>query len=227
MSLPILAPTHRTPQNRCPEGVDRDRQIEALPGPRRRAQRDRSPLYGDLGARTGLRAADIEEIGPLDDQLLGLAEELIEGPVLATVEERTGVRLIPITSARRDVETGGAELDEHVSDPGRHSDSKANAALPDKIDNDAGDTHLIGHAAPTHHKRQPPQQEARGRPAGRTPSRSASSTGARHWEKRVESFVVVHDIPVIRGHGEVEFVGRERRPMLAERAGRGDQRAPC
>ena len=72
-------------------------------------------LYGDLGARTGLRAADIEEIGPLDDQLLGLAEELIEGPVLATVEERIrrAIEDSHHECTRRDVETGGAELDEH------------------------------------------------------------------------------------------------------------------
>ena len=103
-------------EHRCPEGVDRDRQIEALPeGLDGGHHAIDLLLHGDLGARTGLRAADIEEIGPLDDQLLGLAEELIEGPVLATVEERIrrAIEDSHHECTRRDVETGGAELDEH------------------------------------------------------------------------------------------------------------------
>ena len=116
MSLPILAPTlqdsSKPMPGRCrPRSADRS----AAGGPRRRAHAIDLLLHGDLGARTGLRAADIEEIGPLDDQLLGLAEELIEGPVLATVEERIrrAIEDSHHECTRRDVETGGAELDEH------------------------------------------------------------------------------------------------------------------
>ena len=107
-------------EHRCPEGVDRDRQIEALPeGLDGGHHAIDLLLHGDLGTRTGLRAADIEEIGPLDDQLLGLAEELIEGPVLATVEEgiRRAIEDSHHECTRRDVETGGAELDEHHRRP--------------------------------------------------------------------------------------------------------------
>ena len=46
--------------------------------------------FADLVAGTGLHTADVEEVGTVDDELLGLLEEVVESVVATLVEERVG-----------------------------------------------------------------------------------------------------------------------------------------
>ncbi len=56
---------------------------------------------GDLGTGPGLHPADVEEVGALVDELLGLGEEAVEVEVRPWSKNESGVRLrMPITSAR-------------------------------------------------------------------------------------------------------------------------------
>jgi hypothetical protein len=65
--------------HRGPPGVDRDRHVEAG-----RQDRDGTDdavellILGDLWPRAGLHPPDVEEVGPIDDQLLGPLAQRVE-----------------------------------------------------------------------------------------------------------------------------------------------------
>ncbi len=76
---------------------------------------------GDLVPRPRLHSADVEQIGAVDDELLGLAKEVVEAVVAALVEERVG-RAVEDAHHERpggDVVPGVAELHLHGGEPSR------------------------------------------------------------------------------------------------------------
>ena len=92
MSLPITAPTANAAL-----ATDARHVSTEIGHVEPRAQRvdrrhDAIELFGfaDLVAGTGLHAADVEEVGTVDDELLGLLEEVVESVVATLVEERVG-----------------------------------------------------------------------------------------------------------------------------------------
>ena len=106
----------RLADHRGPPGVDRERQVEAG---RQRLDGGHDPLellgLGDLVAGPGLHPADVEEVGAVGDQLLGLAQEGVEVEVGALVEERVGgaVEDAHHDGPVGDVEAVGAEGQQH------------------------------------------------------------------------------------------------------------------
>ena len=111
----------RRVQHRRAPGVDRDRHVEAR---RERLDRGNDPveLLGlpHLRTRTGLHAADVEELGARDDELLGTGEEGVERPRRAAVVER--VRR-PVEDAHhhrvaRDVDRSVTEAQGGIRDDG-------------------------------------------------------------------------------------------------------------
>ena len=88
--------------DRGPGGVDRQGHVEA--GVERLDGRDHPVellLLGHVGTGAGLDPADVEDVGPFGDQLLGPAEEGVEVPVAPLSKNESGVRLrMPITRAR-------------------------------------------------------------------------------------------------------------------------------
>ena len=109
-------------EHRRAPGVDRDRRLESLPQGLDGGD-DTIDLLGSghFGPGPGLDPADVEKVRALIDQQFRLAQERVEIPVSARVEE--GVRS-PIEDAhhqcpRGDVETSLAQLNEHRPDPTR------------------------------------------------------------------------------------------------------------
>ncbi len=119
-------------RDRGPPRVDRDRHVEA------RAQRldgrhDALELLGlgDLVAGPRLHSADVEQIGAVDDELLGLPQEVVEAVVAALVEERVG-RAVQDAHHERpggDVVAGVSELHLHGGEPSRRHRSTTQVAV--------------------------------------------------------------------------------------------------
>ena len=90
-----------------PPGVDAERDVEAgvqgLDG-------GDDPLellvLAHLGPRSGLHAADVEQVGALGDELVGPAQEVVEGEVATLVEERVGR---PVEDAHHERTVGDVE----------------------------------------------------------------------------------------------------------------------
>ena len=92
MSLPTTAPAASASRRTdAAPGVDRDRHVEPhLQGLDGRDHALELLRGGDLGPGPGLHATDVEEVGALGDELVGLGQEPVEVVVAALVVERVG-----------------------------------------------------------------------------------------------------------------------------------------
>ena len=106
--------------------VDRDRDVEPCAKRLDRGD-DAVELLGlaHLVAGARLHAADVEQVGAVDDELLGLPEEVVE-PVVATLRRRTSPACVRTTSRATRVVMSKAEL------PPRSTSTAANLMAVDR-----------------------------------------------------------------------------------------------